>query len=45
MDAIHEVSLELDSEVAALLVHLEVPVPAGLSDQGSGSVRGHPDHA
>lgn len=32
VDAIHEVGLELDSEVAALLTHLEVPVPAGLSN-------------
>ncbi|WP_444947197.1 hypothetical protein [Micromonospora ureilytica] len=32
VDAIHEVGLELDREVAALLTHLEVPVPAGLSD-------------
>ncbi|MGC5288561.1 hypothetical protein [Micromonospora sp. DT231] len=32
VDAIHEVGRELDSEVAALLTHLKVPVPAGLSD-------------
>jgi hypothetical protein len=32
VDAIHEVGLELDSEVAALLRHLEVPVPEGLTD-------------
>ncbi|MEK8105629.1 hypothetical protein NKG94_11645 [Micromonospora sp. M12] len=32
VDAIHEVGLELDREVAALLTHLEVPVPAGLSN-------------
>ncbi|MFI6243478.1 hypothetical protein ACIBEF_26775 [Micromonospora sp. NPDC050795] len=32
VDAIHEVGLELDREVAALLAYLEVPVPAGLSD-------------
>ncbi|GGO27409.1 hypothetical protein [Micromonospora parathelypteridis] len=31
VDAIHEVSLDLDREVAALLAHLQVPVPAGLS--------------
>ncbi|MEU1591103.1 hypothetical protein [Micromonospora sp. NPDC005710] len=31
VDAIHEVGRELDTEVAALLAHLEVPVPAGLS--------------
>ncbi|MGC4757910.1 hypothetical protein [Micromonospora trifolii] len=32
VDVIHEVGLELDSEVAALLAHLEVRVPTGLSD-------------
>ncbi|MEU8422656.1 hypothetical protein AB0C15_17450 [Micromonospora sp. NPDC048835] len=32
VDAIHEVGRELDTEVAALLAHLQVPVPAGLSD-------------
>ncbi|WP_328416144.1 hypothetical protein OG470_25500 [Micromonospora sp. NBC_00389] len=32
VDAIHEVGLELDREVAALLAFLEVPVPAHLSD-------------
>lgn len=31
VDAIHEVGLELDREVAALLAHLELPVPADLS--------------
>ncbi|MEW1588818.1 hypothetical protein AB0283_25620 [Micromonospora vinacea] len=32
VNAIHEVGRDLDREVAALLTHLEVPVPAGLSD-------------
>ncbi|WP_433533844.1 hypothetical protein ACQPZK_16730 [Micromonospora sp. CA-249363] len=32
VDAIHEVGLELDREVAALLAHLELPVPAPLSN-------------
>ncbi|MEU4337857.1 hypothetical protein AB0F59_24920 [Micromonospora lupini] len=32
VDAIHEVGVDLDREVAALLTHLQVPVPAGLSD-------------
>ncbi|MET8094568.1 hypothetical protein [Micromonospora sp. NPDC005220] len=31
VDAIHEVGRDLDREVAALLAHLQVPVPAGLS--------------
>ncbi|MFF0152778.1 hypothetical protein [Micromonospora sp. NPDC005203] len=30
--AVHEVGRDLDSAVAALLTHLKVPVPAGLSD-------------
>ncbi|MFG1866697.1 hypothetical protein [Micromonospora arborensis] len=32
VDAIHEVGVELDRKVAALLAHLRVPVPAHLSE-------------
>ncbi|MEV1012282.1 hypothetical protein AB0I89_00755 [Micromonospora sp. NPDC049801] len=32
VEAIHEVGLQLDREVAALLAHLELPVPASLSN-------------